>query len=132
AGGAGTGGQIQDALARLRVDRAGDGTPPARRLPSGKDLIGEVVTPGHLIEHGGDLAGLLVQLGTVHALHDPSAGLVALIPATPNALGLPRSPIGASGAAAPALSARPASPGPHCPACAARCRGFVDWRCERH
>src|SRR5699024_3566155 len=57
-----------DALTGSCGHGMGDGPPPGAGETEGEDIVREVVARGDIIEHRGDVGGLLVQLGTVHAL----------------------------------------------------------------
>ena len=65
------GGDIEDPLARARADGPGRRHTPEGRVAHREDVVGPVVMGGHLIEHGGDLFGLLAEVGLTHP---PSLG----------------------------------------------------------
>ena len=64
---AGPGGQVEDPLAGLRVDRRDHVVPPAPVLPEREHVVGHVVALGHRVEHASDVGRLLVELCTGHA-----------------------------------------------------------------
>src|SRR5699024_9910502 len=66
--GAGSRCEVEDALTGSGGHGIDDGASPGAGETEGEDIVREVVAGGDIIEHRGDVVGLLVQLGTVHAL----------------------------------------------------------------
>src|SRR5699024_1991237 len=60
--------EVEDALTWSGGHGIGDGASPRAGETEGEDIVREVVAGGDIIEHRGDVVGLLVQLGTVHVL----------------------------------------------------------------
>ena len=58
-----------------------DGPPPAAVLAEREHGVGEVVAGRHLVEHRGDLGGVLVEAGAGHATSVPGPGRLAAAPA---------------------------------------------------
>jgi len=63
--GAGAGSQIEDALARLGCDCGQHGLAPEPDLAEGHQVVHQVVTAGNVVEHAGDIAGLLIEICAV-------------------------------------------------------------------
>ena len=58
----------EDALPRLRVDGLHDRPPPQPRLAQRHHVVHQVVLRGGLVEHRGDVLGVLLQGGAAHVL----------------------------------------------------------------
>jgi hypothetical protein len=69
--GAGAGGEVEDQLARPRIDHPDDLTAPATVLPQRQHVVRQVVTSRDVVEHPGDVTGLLVQAGSRHRITVP-------------------------------------------------------------
>ena len=66
---AGTGAEVQAALAGAEIQGGAGGPAPDPVTAEGQDRVGQVVPFGHPVEHRGDLVRLLVQVGAGHRAH---------------------------------------------------------------
>ena len=62
AGGTGTRRQVQDSLPRLGIDRGDHRLAPGASLAEGQDIVGDVITSRHPIEHLLDVDRLLAEI----------------------------------------------------------------------
>ena len=66
AGGARASREVHNPFARLGVHRVDDGPAPAAGLAHGQEVIDEVISLGHLVEHRGDVGRILVEISAGH------------------------------------------------------------------
>ncbi|MPM85252.1 hypothetical protein SDC9_132330 [bioreactor metagenome] len=66
--GAGAGGQVEDQLARARIERPLRGVAPPPDLAQREDIVGEVVAAGHPVEHHRHVVAALRQRRAVVGL----------------------------------------------------------------
>ena len=66
--GAGAGGQIEDQIAGMGVDRRHHHPPPPPVLAQGQHVVGQVVARRDVVEHPGDVVRTLVEAGAVHGV----------------------------------------------------------------